>query len=555
MATPPGLSATDITSGVSPKLAVRLIFFGRPSRALILPSRRHAAPRLFALCALFVLFSGCTPLPALDARIPSSALTDTGDTRLGSAISPLAAAHPGLSGVYPLQDALEAFAARVLLARGAERSLDVQYYIWRQDLTGTLLFRELEHAAARGVRVRLLLDDNNTAGLDPLLAALDAHPRIEVRLFNPFRLRKPRLLGYLTDFARLNRRMHNKSFTADNQATIIGGRNIGDEYFGAGDGVLFSDLDVLAAGPAANEVSADFDRYWNSASASPVASLLPPASPRAMAALPARAEQVEQDDAAAAYMAAIRDTPIIRSLEAGRLAMEWVPVRMVSDDPAKGLGRAAPESLIGEKLKQAIGDPESELLLVSPYFVPTATGVEVLTEMARQGVQLKVLTNALEATDVAAVHAGYAKRRKALLQAGITLYETRRLPSPDPEVDKKGPRFGSGASASSLHAKTFSVDRSRIFIGSFNFDPRSARLNTEMGFVIESPALAGRIAEAFGEIIPQNAYEVRLSGSGSLYWIERQGSQALRHDTEPGTRWWQRAGVFLLSLLPIEWLL
>lgn len=210
-----------------------------------------------------MLPAGCARLPPLDARTPSRAFTDTADTSLGRAIAPMVEAHPGKSGIVALTDDLDAFAVRVLLAQAAERSLDVQYYIWQQDLSGTLLLEALHRAADRGVRVRLLLDDNNTRGLDKLLAALDAHPNIEVRLFNPFLHRRWRALGYLSDFARLNRRMHNKSFTADGQVTIIGGRNIGDEYFGAGD-FLFADLDVLAIGPVAADVAQDFDRYWNS---------------------------------------------------------------------------------------------------------------------------------------------------------------------------------------------------------------------------------------------------------------------------------------------------
>jgi cardiolipin synthase C len=202
-----------------------------------------------------------------------------------------------------------------------------------------------------------------------------------------------------------------------------------------------------------------------------------------------------------------------------------------------------------------IGEPAAEVALMSAYFVPGAAGADELAALAQRGVRVRVLTNSLEATDVVVVHAGYAKRRKFLLEAGVTLYEFRRL-SPDTGTNKSaGPVGGSGSSASGLHAKTLSVGRARVFIGSFNFDPRSAKLNTEMGFVIDSPALAQRIAAAFDSTIPANAYEVRLSETGELYWIERRGEQLVRHDTEPGTSFWQRAGIWFLSLLPIEWLL
>jgi putative cardiolipin synthase len=520
---------------------------------LSLDTRAHRRMAIYAseLCLVLGL-TACTALPPLENRTISTADLDTGTTRLGRAISPRVKAHPGKSGVYPLPDARDAFAARALLAQAADRTLDVQYYIWRNDMTGTMLFDALRQAADRGVRVRLLLDDNNTSGLDATLAALDAHPHIEVRLFNPFAIRSVRALGYLTDFSRANRRMHNKSFTADSQATIVGGRNVGDEYFGAADEVLFADLDVMAIGPVVAEVSKDFDRYWNSASSYPVDRLLRPVDRVGMEELSAAALRVEHSPRALAYASALRSSTFVHQLMTGSLALEWAATRMVSDDPAKGLGLAGSNGLIFDKLKKTMGEPVAELNLVSPYFVPTGSGEDAFVELARRGVKIRVLTNALEATDVAAVHAGYAKHRKPLLEAGVSLYELRRLSSDAPTRNEVG-RMGS--SASSLHSKTFSVDRLRVFIGSFNFDPRSAKLNTEMGFVIDSPVLARRIAAAFDHRIPAEAYEVRLSETRQLYWLERRESKVLRHDVEPGTSFWQRAGVWFMSILPIDWLL
>jgi putative cardiolipin synthase len=318
----------------------------------------------------------------------------------------------------------------------------------RLFMSGTLLFEALHDAAKRGVRVRLLLDDNNTSGLDRTLAALDAHPNIEVRLFNPFVIRTPRWIGYLTDFSRLNRRMHNKSFTADNQVTLIGGRNIGDEYFDATEGTVFVDLDVMAVGQVVKDVSNDFDRYWASRSSYPVDRLLAPADPARLAALAARASLIERDPAARAYTNAVRDSPCVHELAEGRLTLEWAATRMVSDDPAKGLGLATPEALLPHKLKAIIGEPATDVELVSAYFVPTAAGVEAFTALAERGVRIRVLTNSLEATDVALVHAGYAKRRKPLLEVGITLYEMQLL-SPD-----TAPTRASARSAASPRACT-----------------------------------------------------------------------------------------------------
>src|SRR5690606_33607887 len=322
------------------------------------------------------------------------------------------------SGIYPLLEGRDAFAARLLLARAAERSIDAQYYIWRNDLTGHLLFSALYDAAERGVRVRLLLDDNRTGGLDPLLAALDAHPNIEIRLFNPFTMRRLRLLQYVTDFSRVNRRMHNKSFTVDNQVTIIGGRNVGDEYFDAAPlgELAFADLDVLAVGPVVGSVSEQFDEYWKSDSAYPADRLLAPvpgaSAPALFSPRPAEAE----------WLAAVRSSRLLEELLEGTLELVWAPTRMISDHPAKGLGLAPPETHFPQVLVEALGPPQAELDLVSPYLVPGTAGMDTFVSIATRGVRVRVLVNSLEATDVRAVHAGYAKRRHALLAAGVELF-------------------------------------------------------------------------------------------------------------------------------------
>jgi len=508
--------------------------------------------RAVALCLLLSSLTGCAGLPSLQDRPTSTADLDTGTTRLGRVFSAGSAAHPGKSGVHALADGRNAFAARVLLAQAAERTLDVQYYIWHKDMTGTLLSAALREAADRGVRVRLLLDDLGTSGLDTLLSALDAHPAIEVRLFNPFAVRQMRVLGYATDFSRTNRRMHNKSFIADSQVAIVGGRNVGDAYFGAADDVLFADLDVMAVGPVVSDVSKDFDRYWNSDSSYPVSGLLPIVDAVELEALSAAALRIEASSQAQAYVRAWRASAFADDMRGGRLVFEWAVTRVVSDDPAKGLGPAETRTLVVNKLKRRMGEPVSEMNLVSPYFVPTAAGVDALVALARSGVKVKLLTNSLEATDVAAVHAGYAKHRAALLEAGVSVYEFRRQSQASARRRILGLK---GSSASSLHSKTFSVDRARVFVGSFNFDPRSARLNTEMGFVIESPALATRIFTALNERMPEEAYEVRLGPGRQVYWLERRGKAVLRHDVEPGTSLHERIAVSIMAILPIEWLL
>ena len=523
---------------------------GESSRGKRRRQWRRAAGVTLALGAGMALLMNRTALPPLEGRETSHALLDTAETGLGRALAGAISEHPGQSGIYPLLQARDAFAARVLLARAAERTLDVQYYIWRDDLTGTLLFEELHAAAERGVRVRLLLDDHPVTSLDETLAMLDAHPNVEVRLFNPYVLRRPRLLNFLTAALRLNRRMHNKSFTVDSQVTIIGGRNVGDEYFAATDGMLFADLDVAAVGAVVPEVSRDFDRYWNSEAAYPVARLVAPVDPARLDELERTAARILESSEAAQYRRALRETRFYRDLLEGGLSYEWAPTRLVSDDPNKVFGRAPRRAHLGPQLQVILGEPETELALVSPYFVPGEAGVAAFTQMAARGVNVQILTNSLEATDVAVVQSGYAKHRASLLEGGVRLFELRR------EGADAAPSSGRwGSYGSSLHAKTFAVDRRRLFVGSFNFDPRSNLLNTELGFVIESPVLAARMSDRFREGIPRRSYEVQRSTKGELTWLERNHGEEVRHSVEPGTSWWQRAGIELVSWLPIEWLL
>ena len=576
-----------------------------------------------ALCLLTALVAGCASLPPLGNRSESTALRETGDTRLGRAIAPLAARNgarpadeaaylepgtPVKAGLYALAGGREALAARVVLADAAERTLDIQYYIWRNDRSGIFMFNAMRRAAERGVRVRLLLDDNNTAGQDAILWTLDRHPNIEVRLFNPFVQRSARMLGYLTDFRRLNRRMHNKSFTADNQATIIGGRNMGDEYFDATEERAFADLDVLAVGAIVDQVSTDFDRYWASESAFPVDRLLAPVPQEVMNGLLEEVDRAAGSPGFSEYAEAVEKTRFLRELFEGRLKLEWAVTRMVSDDPGKVLSKPALPAPLPERMEEMFGKPRQLLEMVSPYFVPMSEGVDYLVSLARQGVEIRVLTNSLAATDVVAVHAGYARWRKPLLQAGIKLHEympvaqtPRSGDDPAGQADARGrssasgsggskgngnrnggASFGTGrdgsgrsigtvgswggsrgprgagsvgSSSSSLHAKTFSIDRSRVVIGSFNFDPRSLDLNTELGFVIDSAALATAVDEAYSRNVPLTAWEVTLTEDGELQWTGRVEGEIVRHDEEPGAGFWRRTGAAFIGLLPIDWML
>jgi putative cardiolipin synthase len=527
------------------------------------PSAFQRATRA-ALALLLALLAGCASLPPPPQKSESHAYADTAGTRIGQVTQPLATKHPGLSGARPLIDAREAFVARYVMALGAQRSIDVQTYIWHADTSGSLLAQALWDAAERGVRVRVLLDDANTAGLDPMIAALDAHPNIEVRLFNPFANRSWRIGDFAFDFSRVNRRMHNKSFTVDNQATVVGGRNIGDEYLGAETPVAFADLDVLAIGPVVPEVSSEFDRYWNSESAWPASSLLPPAAPTAADDVKQYWARQRARPESERFLDAVKRLPILNQMVDGTLALEWVPARVVADDPRKVLQPPdRTETHLLPHLESIFGHPQHELALISPYFVPGQAATGSLVDMANRGVNVQVLTNSLAATDVGPVYSGYVRYREQLLRGGVRVYELKPAAKPprsrEDDDDELQPRgivgsHGGGSSSASLHAKTFAADRDRVFVGSFNLDPRSAALNTEMGVVLESRVLAAQLSDAFREAIPREAYEVRLV-AGKTVWIEKTPMGEVTYESTPGVGAVRSLWVGFLSLLSIEWLL
>ncbi|MBO9448105.1 phospholipase D family protein [Ruegeria sp. R14_0] len=467
---------------------------------------------------------------------------------LGATIKNALDRNPGLDGVRPLGNGRAAFAARAILAKEATTSIDAQYYIWQDDVTGLMLLDELRAAAERGVRVRLLVDDNGISGLDELLAELNALPYAQVRIFNPFTLRNPKLLSYAFDFGRLNRRMHNKSMTVDGVATIVGGRNIGDIYFDYGAGTHYLDVDAIAIGPIVDEVSQSFDAYWNSASSYDADLFLAPPIEQS---LKARAEAARQSAVGAGYQKAIRDNELTDRIAARDLKFDWSDVTLFVDDPAKGLGQVQREDLIVEQLIAFAEDSKSSLDLVSAYFIPGARGAEVLEGLAKSGVKVRVLTNSLDATDVMPVHAAYMRYRDGLLNSGVELLELRALRQEHSE--RSLPEMLAG-SASGLHAKVFGSDGERIFIGSYNLDPRSARLNTEMGLLIESPAIAASLASQLSK--PEFSYRVELDDEGQMLWLQedKDGSVTV-HFADPETSGFLRALTAVVRWLPVEWML
>lgn len=502
-----------------------------------------------ALAIAFPFFiTGCTSLPQ-NSGVKSTALPPAEKGPLALAVSSMMAKHPGLSGVKSLANGADAFATRILLADAATTAIDVQYYIWRADLTGYLLLDRLKQAADRGVRVRLLLDDHGTSGLDSEIAALQTHPNIEIRLWNPFKLRLFKMFSFVFDFSRLNRRMHNKSFTVDGHASVLGGRNVGDEYFSTGDTPLFVDLDVLVTGTVVSDISKDFDLYWNSPSSYPAEQIMVDStwnnSVAANLNLYNSTRQIKE------YRSMLIRSNIVKKLSSGTLEMEWTKVKLVSDDPAKGQGKTPHENLITWQMARAVGEIEHRFDGVSAYFVPGKEGVKIFNGLQKKGIEVRLLTNSLEATDVLPVHAGYYKRRRALLNGGVKLFELRQQASLDAPATKLA-AFGS--SGASLHAKTFAVDGQRIFVGSFNFDPRSASINTEMGVLIDSKQMAENLHQAFDRGFSGMAWQVKKQKK-DLIWVEPDNPDAPPLTDEPGGSLMRNIIIRIIGWLPVEWLL
>ncbi len=509
-----------------------------------------------AAAAMLLVLGGCASLPSDIERTESRVLSDTATSRLGQANRTALSAHPGDSGFHLLRSGVDALLARIVLAEAAERTLDVQYYIWHDDLTGRHFAHALLRAADRGVRVRILLDDLGVKANDENLLALDSHANIEIRLFNPVASRTFRGLSMLTDFSRINRRMHNKAFIADNQAAILGGRNIGDEYFGADSEVAFGDLDVLMIGPGVDDTSRSFDHFWNAPMSIPVSALL--AANDAASALGALRATL------AAFVTDQRDSPYVRNanteladkLASGRDGFYWGKAHLLYDDPAK-ISRTTDDTE-GHLLPQFanLGSKvQNELLIVSPYFIPGEAGVAWFKNLVDRGVRVTVLTNSLAATDVGAVHAGYSRYRMALLEGGVKLHELKPDAIEQARASGEKKHRGSGSRAS-LHAKTFVFDRRAVFIGSLNLDPRSVQLNTEIGVVCESPPLAGELAGSIEQNLDKIAWRlervVDASGNARIAWNETSAGGTRQHLQEPQVSGWRKFSVWFLGLLPIE---
>lgn len=480
---------------------------------------------------------------------PSAALpVREGETALDRAIEPLLAEHPGQNGAALLIDGFDAFAVRAATAAAAGRSLDLQYYIWRDDVTGHLLGREVWRAAERGVRVRMLLDDLTIRGADRKLLALASHANIEIRVYNPVRNRGGvlRVLEMIQRSLSLNYRMHNKAWIADGRVAIMGGRNIGVEYFSASTDANFHDLDAALVGPVVAQASAIFDQFWNSDAVVPITALV--RQPRMdLETYLAGIDLRDEDEIAQSYLARVARSTRIRDWFEGEAEIYWGESMRLQSDPPVKRGQPVDEHWLVHHLNEQLVQVQEEALLISPYFVPGVDFSNWLQARAGEGIEIGVITNSLAATDVLAVHSGYARYRRPLLGAGVRLFELRR----QPDQGSDGSLFGS--SGASLHSKGYVLDGRMGFLGSFNLDPRSAWLNTEMGLLFEHEGLAQAIRREYQHLArPQMSYEVEVDENGGLRWQDRLVSPPRVLDGEPDSGRGRRAAARVLGWLPIE---
>ena len=506
-----------------------------------IPLTGHAIILLFAMLVI-----GCASVPTDYPRTPSKAFTDYLDTSVGQLFEEEAARLPGESGFKIIRRGRQGFTARIAMTELAEKTLDLQYYAWEADETGWLLAEHVLKAADRGVRVRILVDDITLVGRDTGAASLDAHPNIELRVFNPFAHRSARILDYAVDLGRVNHRMHNKIYVMDNAVAIIGGRNIGNNYFNVDTHANFRDLDIAAAGPVVREISNVFDYFWNGDWAVPISALKDRAYTNED--LEAARKNVRELIAAGTYPYPLgQDTSTLRSdLLSIRDQFIWAPGQIVWDDPAD-IKEGMQAGIVVTALENKIQTLQSELLMEAAYFVIREDGVENARKMNDRGVKVRVLTNSLASNDVVAAHAGYSQTRKDLIANGVEIYELR----PDAGVVKE--RNYSADSKSGLHSKAMVFDRESVFIGSFNLDPRSFNINTEAGLYVESPELAAQVAEFMDEgVRPENSYRVLLDEDGNLVLVTEIEGEEVRYDDDPETTFGQRFMSDFISILPID---
>lgn len=504
-------------------------------------------PCLRAWLLLLLLLSGCISVPFDYPKSPSAALSASADTDMGEYALEWTQKHGTNSGFLALAGGNEALGARLKLIESAEVSIDAQYFLLKPDEAGGLFIGNLLNAADRGVRVRLLIDDIFTPGLDSQFTLFNSHPNVEVRLFNPLSRQSAKSWSMLWNFSRANRRMHNKSFTVDDSITIIGGRNIADEYFEIKPEVEFNDFELLAVGPVVPEVNAAFDLFWNSELAVPMEAFDIDYDPQQLDHWREVMTDVVSGARESVYARAV-DSELLQDLVEGRVEPLAAPAYVVTDSPEKlkqAVGQQEYQSLAAE-IGRRFNEADAEIIIITPYYVPQKSGVEVVEALLAKGLRVVIITNSLASTNHVPVHSGYSRYRKRLLKSGAELYELK--------VDAVNSKAAGETEADSqtLHTKAIVIDRETLFVGSLNFDPRSLDINTEMGVFIDSAEVARVFAEVVAADLGESTYSVQLNENNKLRWIYQGEDGREELNKEPQTSFWRRFSAGFYGVLPIE---
>lgn len=463
----------------------------------------------------------------------------------------------GLTAYVAMNDAFQSIASRVHLIRKAKHTLDLQYYIWGDDFIGNLMLHELLKAADRGVKVRLLIDDQNGTKLDKQLAALISHPNISIKLYNPYKYRHFRVMDYLLRASKINHRMHNKLIIADGVIAVTGGRNISSEYFDASESFQFTDMDILFFGKSVQQSNQVFTDFWNFELSYPVEQFMDKGSEQDLAVLRQKFEALEHKERSTDEKVNEEQQELAQKLHQNKV--NWAVAHFLADSPKKTLGQATGQELISHQLKYHLGDPKQEMDLIAAYFVPTKDGTSYINQFPKQNVDVRILTNSFVANDVALVHAFYQKYRVDLLKNGAKLYEFK------PYIERKQRTWyevvtgnvipKKGKNKSSLHAKFIDID-DKVFIGSFNLDPRSFNLNTEVGLVVQSDPLQEQISTLLDRTLLTVAYELKLNNKGEVIWLDHHpDGKVVEYKVDPETTKFQRFIMHTVSYLPLEWMM
>ncbi len=497
------------------------------------------------LAAGILLLTACAGVPFDHPKSASQYLPADNSTRVGEIAETWVSTHGDHSGFIGLPDGIQALGARLKMMEAAERGIDAQYFIIKKDRAGALFAGKLLSAADRGVRVRLLVDDIFTPGTDQAFTLLNSHPNIEVRLFNPVSRQSFKYWGFLADFSRANRRMHNKSFTVDNGMTIVGGRNIGEEYFELNQDVKFDDYEVLAIGPVVSEVSAGFDEFWNSELSVPMDAFGVKVDPQKLDEWRDYIRRETEESDSGIYAQAVNSS-FITDVQERRITPVVADATLVTDHPDKLLAEVGDneQATLALEIGRRFREAEREIIIITPYFIPLEEGAQLIESLLQRGVQVIIITNSMASTNHLPVHSAYTRYRKRLLHAGAEIYEIRALSVGDENA------WGHSPELVTLHSKATVIDRETIFIGSLNFDPRSILINTEMGLFIESPEVGEAFTQAIREGMSTVTYRVEVDENDRLQWIYQHDDIHETFDKEPLTSWWRRTQSVFYRLLP-----